>query len=501
VGRAAELATFARALDQARQGAPEVLLVAGDAGMGKSTLLQRAVAQGEVSSYIGRCIHIGGEVVPFAPLVDLLRQVNRSSPQLLQELGSLGRLVAGALGRDAETGVSLFVGVLDMIGRLADGGTVLVGFEDLHWADPGSWDLFEFLARSLVDERAVLVGTFRADEVARDPAERRRLAELTRLPAVSRLHLGGLTRAEVADQVAALMGGTLPAGVVDEVVARGQGNPFFTEELIAARAAGQTVPALLADLIAADVAALGSDPKAVLAAVAVVGRDTSDELLAILYDGSDETRGEAVRAAMDAQLLVADRASDAYRFRHPLIAEVVYTDLTPTDRRRLHGRVADALRDQPNLALTPTDVAGELASHLERASDLHGSFQASLAAADAAAGFAPGPALGHLERALRLWDQVGPSDESRGQRMWQAAELASATGDNEQAVARAQAAAVIMPTQPAPHSATSAWAATCGRPADWRRARSSTSGPPRWSLPRVRTRPRRPPSLAWPRRT
>jgi hypothetical protein len=251
-----------------------VLLVGGDAGMGKSTLLQHGVARGGVNSYVGRCVHIGGEVVPFAPLVDLLRQVNRSSPEpeLLQrpELKSLGSLLAGVLRPDAEMGVSLFVGVLDLIGRLAGDGPVVVGFEDLHWADPATWDLFEFVTRGLVDEQALLVGTFRADEAAREPAQRRRLAELTRLPTVRRLHLGGLTRSQVAEQVAALVEGSLPGGLVDEVVARGQGNPFFTEELVAARAAGQTVPALLADLIAADVAALGPEARGVVAVVAAV---------------------------------------------------------------------------------------------------------------------------------------------------------------------------------------------------------------------------------------
>jgi tetratricopeptide (TPR) repeat protein len=146
---------------------------------------------------------------------------------------------------------------------------------------------------------------------------------------------------------------------------------------------------------------------------------------------------------MDAQLVVADAHSSAYRFRHPLMGEVVYAELTPTEARRLHRRAADVLRDHSDLALTPADAAGELASHLERAGDLRAAFWASLAAADAAAGFTPGTALGHLERALRLWDQVGPDDQSRSERLWQAAELASATGDNEQAVTRAQAAMAI----------------------------------------------------------
>lgn len=94
---------------------------------------------------------------------------------------------------------------LDLIGRLAGDGAVVLGFEDLHWACTATWDLFEFLARSLVDERVVLFGTFRPDEIAREPTQRRRLAELTRLPAARRLPMGGLTGSEVAEHVAALV--------------------------------------------------------------------------------------------------------------------------------------------------------------------------------------------------------------------------------------------------------------------------------------------------------
>ena len=133
----------------------------------------------------------------------------------------------------------------------------VVAFEDLHWADPLTWDLFDFLARNLVDERVVLVGTYRANEVSANAQQRRRLGELARLPAVHRIHLGGLARDEVAARIEALTGRPAPFALVDEVFVRGQGNPFFTTELVEAHLAGQTIPAVLSDLIAADLAGLG----------------------------------------------------------------------------------------------------------------------------------------------------------------------------------------------------------------------------------------------------
>ena len=146
--------------------------------------------------------------------------------------------------------------------------------------------------------------------------------------------------------------------------------------------------------------------------------------------------------AMDAQLVVVDPVTDAYRFRHALIGEVVYADLLPSQRSRLHRRVAEALRKQSAGMLTRADRAGELAFHLDRAGDREGAFVALLAAADAAETIAPGAAFGHLERAFELWDHAGESaaGADRGARLWQAAELASATAGNQRAVEVAQAA-------------------------------------------------------------
>src|SRR5205807_839442 len=118
---------------------------------------------------------------------------------------------------------------------------------------------------------------------------------------------------------------------------------------------------------------------------------------------------------IDAQRLVVDSATDAYRFRHALIGEVVYADLLPPQRARLHRRVADALQEQSADQLTRADRAGELAFHLDRAGDNEAAFIALLAAADAAETVAPGAALRHLERAFELWDfvEVGAAGERR----------------------------------------------------------------------------------------
>lgn len=446
IGRTTELATISGAIDEAHRGRPSVLLIGGEPGIGKSALLEEAVERAGVGLYLGRCIHIGGDAVPLAPLIAVARRARRVRPDVFDEpaLGPLTGLLSGQADTTPVSG-GLLVSALELVGRLPGDDVAVVAFEDLHQAHPATWDLFEFIARGLIDEQVVLIGTFRADEVTRDPFRRQRLAELTRLPGTRRLHLDGLARGDVAAHIEALTGTPPPPSVVDEIEARGRGNPLFTQELVSAKSTGEAIPPLLFDLIVANFAALGRNSRQVVAAAAVVGRDTNEELLSGIVDFADTELEEALLGALSAQVLVTDPELDLFRFRHPLMGEVVYAELLPSERQRLHRRAADALRTKPELALTPGDVAGELAVHLGRSGDRQGAFDASLAAADAASGLAPATALDHLERALDLWNQVDPRSAGRGARLWQAAELASAIGHNERAIELGRWAAATGP--------------------------------------------------------
>src|SRR5688572_2796500 len=221
VGRDDELARFADAVARAGDGQPSVLLVSGDPGIGKSTLLAEAARRTGVATYVGRCVHVGGDAIALAPVVDLVRQVQRrrhgDDLPALQPLADVA--TAGVDG-------GLVAAMLDLVGQLGDDAPVMVGFDDLHWGDAGTWDVFEHLARNLVDERVVLIGTFRTDEVSRDPILRRRVAELSRVSGVERLLLSGLDRSAVAAHAASVLGAPASPALIDELVRRGEGNPF-----------------------------------------------------------------------------------------------------------------------------------------------------------------------------------------------------------------------------------------------------------------------------------
>jgi DNA-binding NarL/FixJ family response regulator len=437
VGRDAELAVFQRVVARAAEGQPGVVLVSGDAGIGKSSLLYEAARRTDTRLYLGRCVHVGGDVIPLAPLVDLIRQVQREREVgQLRALEPLSQLATSGAGRVGD----VFALALQLVDELGADSPVLVGFDDLHCGDPATWDLFEHVGRNLVDERVVLVGAYRADEVARDPVTRRRAAELSRVAGVERIVLAGLDRNAVAMQAAAVLGIPPPPSLVDELVRRGEGNPFFTEELVAAHLAGETIPALLSELLEADIAILDPAGRHVLAALATLGRGADPELLAAVVELDEPATDAAVRTAIEARLVVVDTATDAYRFRHPLIGEVAYNTALPTERRRLHRAVANALQADPHLALTATDGAGELAFHLDRSGDEAAAFEALFAAADSAELIAPATCLAHLERIFELWDRHATPAHQLVPRLWQAADLAHATGDNERAVSLARRA-------------------------------------------------------------
>jgi DNA-binding NarL/FixJ family response regulator len=447
------LSALERAVADAGLGAPSVVLVAGEAGIGKSRLIGELDRNRDLTVLLGRCVPMGGEVIPLAPLADLLRRLRRLRPDVLEASPSALALrdwllpgSDGRLGGDGATG-ALFAPVLELTGLLAAETTVVVGFEDLHWADTVTWDLFEFLVRNLTDESVVLVGTYRSEEVSTHPAQRRRLAELRRHPIVRHIELSGLDRPDVEASITALTGAPVPSAFIDEVLARGQGNPFFTQELVAAHLAGETIPAVLSDLISGDLADLDHAAREVLRAVAVVGRVTDHGLLCRVADLDDGLIEGAVRQAVDARMLVVDPETDGYQFRHALIGEVVYSELLPPQRARLHSRVADALRERAVGPLTRADRAGELAFHLDRAGEIEDAFTAMLAAADAAEVVAPGAALQHLERSFALWDVAGEAAEraGRSERLWQAAEISSAAVSNARAVELAREAASLGP--------------------------------------------------------
>ena len=248
VGRVEELARLEAALERARVGESAAVLVAGEAGVGKTRLVQdfttHAAGTGAVV-LVGGCVALTEADLPYAPLVQALRTLLRRAAQatvgaLLEEArGELARLLP-ELGREnmhqqpsADPGLGqtsqarLFAMLLRLLGRLAEQAPVVLVAEDLHWADRSTLALLSYLLRNLQGDRVLLVGTWRSDELPRAHPVRRWLAEQQRTPRVEIIELSPLSRAELAEQLAAILGAAATPALVEEVDARSGGNPFL----------------------------------------------------------------------------------------------------------------------------------------------------------------------------------------------------------------------------------------------------------------------------------
>ncbi len=451
VGRRQEMAALGTALARAAEGRPSGVLLAGDAGVGKSRLVgetvQRAAAAG-FTVLTGRCVD-SAAALPYLPFTEVAGQVAAGRPEIVAAHPELRRLLPGHRGDDAgqpdrELGqLRVFDASLSALDDLTTAAPVLMVLEDLHWADRSSRDLLVFLLSRLTGQRLVVLATYRTDDLHRRHPLRSVLSELVRLPAVERLELAPLDRATTFALVRALADGTLSEPALRRVAERSEGNAFFAEELVSAEAA-EGMPQGLAEVLMSRVEGLSAETQAMLRIAAVAGRRVAHETLAAVSGLGEDALEHALREAVAHHVLVADTgcaSEDAYAFRHALLREAIYHELLPGERTRLHARFARLLAEHGD----DPDVAAELAHHALSGHDLPQALAASVLAARAAdRREAPAEALLHMERALELWSVVPDPETVAGisevaLTRW-AAWAASSRGDPDRGIALARRA-------------------------------------------------------------
>jgi DNA-binding CsgD family transcriptional regulator/tetratricopeptide (TPR) repeat protein len=464
VGRADELSRLLGLLDRAERGRPAVGLIAGDAGVGKTRLLDelatRAGGAG-IRVLVGGCMEVGDVGLPYVPFVDAFRDLGTRPGEaevaapLAAALPSLGRLLPELATEsrpvpppgDGFERVQLFDGVLSLLARLSELAPLLLVIEDLHWADRSTRDLLAFLVRTLRGGRVALVASYRSDELHRRHPLRPLLAELVRLPDLERIELAPFGRAELAEHLQAVAGQPVPPAVVDRILARSEGNAFFAEELVAAGAirADIALPDALADVLLGRIEALSELAQDVLKVAAVAGRRVGHQLLVAASGQPEDEVERGLRDAIAGQVLVASAATESYRFRHALLQEAVYGDLLPGERTRLHATYARLLAAGDPDGDDPSASAAELAWHCLASHDLPGGLAALVrAASHAASVFAPSEVYRHLTQALELWprvpDAAAVAGVDRFEVLVRAAEAASHSGEFRQAVGLAREA-------------------------------------------------------------
>ncbi|WP_197285111.1 helix-turn-helix transcriptional regulator [Sciscionella sediminilitoris] len=434
IGRAAELDMLRGTLESAIDGTAGAVLLAGEAGVGKTRVLRElAELTTERGGLVltGRCLDVGESGMPYLPFAEALGRLGTVEPDVVATRPALIPLAPGIEppeaqgsapvlvppgGRRVEQDVGqlrLYDAVLGALTEVAARRPVLLAIEDVHWAESSTLHLLSFLIARLQAQRLFVVATYRTDELHRRHPLRPVLAELVRDKAVLRVDLGPLSERHSTALVRELAkeAGIEPNGtLLRDIAARCEGNAFFAEELIAAAGTGQgQLPWALADVLLSRVEQLSAETQELLRIAAVGGRWVRHRrLVAVTEEGGHTEAGldGALREAIGHHLLVVDGDQDRYSFRHALLREAVYGDLLPGERARLHGHYVAAIKKEKGKG-----VAAALAHHALESDTLPEALAALVDAVDEAERLgAPSEALRHAERALRVWPKV-PADQ------------------------------------------------------------------------------------------
>jgi DNA-binding CsgD family transcriptional regulator len=413
LGRERDIAELDDALTLAMKGEPQVVVVGGDAGVGKTTLvtdLARRAEERGFSVAVGHGLDIEASI-SFGPVIEALTSLlgridDIESRPLARRMRTL---LDPATPRGAEQD-NLLEDLRLTVLEAAACGPVLLILEDMHWADVSTRDLAVALSRTARGRLMFLISV-RTDDLHRRHPARRALAEIGRVPGGRRVELGPLDRASIAGIVASLSGKQPDPALVDSVLERSEGNPLYAEEIVAA--GPQAVPAQLSDLFLARIDALAEGPRELVRTASVDGTRVDIDTLTEVTCADQVRLDPILRDLLDANVL--RHVGDSLEFRHGLLREAVYDDLLPDERTRRHAEFAAILQVRADTHPEPgTGTLSRLAFHWSSAHDLPRALESSVRAGQAAMKLNAAEQITHFQRALSLWDRVPNAETAAG---------------------------------------------------------------------------------------
>jgi tetratricopeptide (TPR) repeat protein len=446
VGRKLELSEARDLWRRAREGRGHAVLLSGEPGAGKTRLARELMIQAAVDGAVvlsGGCYEYEA-TTPYLPFVEAFRRwarEQRDDQVLREKLGPAAEQIAKLA---PEIGIRLgpfverpelpphedrllfFDAVAQVFANLAGEKGLLFYADDLHWADRGTLWLLGHLLRQLREKRVLILGAYRETELARAHPLAKALVDWNRERLATRISLPRFDRAETTAQLSTLLGETVSDDFGAAVYRETEGNPFFVEEVLKAliekgsvrRENGRwqncdvgqlIIPQSMKEAIGNRLDRVSSDANEVLRAAAVLGKTfTFEELMATTGNKQEDATLDAVDEAVGAQLIAVDRI-DSFSFTHDKIREVLYEELNPIRRRRLHRQAAEGLKQR----MTALSCASEkLAYHYIQAGDYaNGLVHAKAAAAEAERVFAFDEAVAAYGNARECAEALGLIDE------------------------------------------------------------------------------------------
>lgn len=419
IGREGDLRELRKVLAEASTGQPRAVIMAGEAGIGKTRLLREFIEEARPTARVlsGQCVDLGRVATPYAPITQLMRQLvaDVGSDETWEVAGpgweSLGMLLPEVAGTPvAEASENR---LHEVIARLFEHFSrekpLIIVIEDLHWADDATLTVLRFLLRAVAEGSIMILMTYRSDDVHRGHPLRDFLSEVERGRRAQRITLSRLTRAQVAKQAKAILGRTPDFELIESVFERSEGVPFFVEELVGLddTCDSSMLPDTLRDLLLARYERLDETTQYFLRVASAGGVVVSHSVLTAVYDRDPAEFESAARQAVLANVLQA--SDNDYTFRHALVREAIHSDLLPGERTRFHTRYAEALESHGVGLLT------EVAYHWDTANNPQQAFPAALAAMRSAMETYAYLTAAHMgERALEIWDHLDDAAEISG---------------------------------------------------------------------------------------
>jgi DNA-binding SARP family transcriptional activator len=411
VGRDAELAGTLRAAAEAAAGRMRIVLVTGDAGAGKTALAdqvrRRLAAQGWVA-ITGRCREDEG-APPGWPWAEALRQLPATAPDQPESLRPLLAESPPADGDAPAARFRLHRAITAYLGAVSATAPLLVVLDDLHRADGETLAILAGVSADLTASKVMVLTTYRPGEVS-EPLTERLAALASREPA--RIALGGLDAAAAAELIRATCRRAVDEATAEVIAERTGGNPFFIKETArlldseGEPAATTGVPAGVAEVLTRRIARLPATAQTILRQAAVIGMETSFDVLADVSGTAEDLVVDAIEAGLLTGLVI-EPAAGRIRFSHALVRDTLYQSLSRVRRSRLHTRAAEAIERHD-----PTAVAA-LAHHFAEAGTdpaLAGKYF-RLAAEQAEQRFGYAEAARLWERAIGCLDQTAGTDD------------------------------------------------------------------------------------------
>ena len=451
VGRDEELHILQRSLDEAAGGDGRLVLIAGDAGVGKTRLVEELITYAHLRGVrvLSTKCYEGGS--PYEPVVRMLREYLRLSPEVevRQALGDyaidLARLVPEVRQRlgGLPEGISLppeqerarlFESVTRVFSTVSRTAPLLLFVDDINLADPATLQLLRYLAPAAAAERLLLIIAYQSEGVDRAPALAEILRQLRRERHAVALEAKPLTLSQVGQLIQAMSNHpNLPVRFASRIFEVTEGNPYFIEEVINAlfekgtlyikdgewstdfdeggRYAEMAVPATVRTAIQARLQGLRDGCRQVLTHAAVLGRQFRLDALAQVTGKDEEELVDLLDEALAARLLreVRVEGQDRYEFTQSMVREVLYEGISRHRRRRMHLRTGEALEQLYGIG--PLEGAAELADHFLEAGEERRAVPYSIAAGERAQSlFAHEEAIRRFETARELLEDVGDTD-------------------------------------------------------------------------------------------